>query len=168
MTITNPDGLRTMPRPKRIRQVATQPRTDYFKPRGILLRELSEVVLAIEELEALRLADLDDLNQAAGAERMDVSRPTFARILHEARQKVADALVNGKALRIEGGAFEVALRVFRCAACDKEWTMPFGTGRPDRCNACGSVNISRMDGQRSGAGPGRHGFGLGHGRKRGA
>jgi len=156
-----------MPRPKRIRQVATQPRTDYFKPRGILLRELSEVVLAIEELEALRLADLDDLDQATGAERMGVSRATFARVLHEARQKVADALVHGKAVRIEGGAFEVALRMFRCAACEKEWTEPFGTGRPDRCGACGSVNLSRMDGQRSSVAPGRRGFGLGRGRKRG-
>lgn len=157
-----------MARPKRVRQVTTQPRTDYFKPRGILLRELSEVVLAIEELEALRLADLDDLDQATGAEHMDVSRATFARVLHEARHKVADALVHGKALRIEGGTFEVARRVIRCAACEKEWAIPFGTGRPDQCKACGSVNISRMDGSRSSAGPKRHGFGHGRGRKRGA
>jgi len=84
------------------------PCTDYFKPRGIPLRALEEVTLAVEELEALRLADLEGMEQMAGAEQMEVSRPTFARVLASARKKVADALVNGKALRIEGGVFRMA------------------------------------------------------------
>ncbi len=97
-----------MPRPRNPRQVRCMPCADYFKPRGIPLRALEEVTLAVEELEALRLADLEGMEQVAGAEQMEVSRPTFARVLASARKKVADALVNGKALRIEGGVFRMA------------------------------------------------------------
>ncbi|MFH0878241.1 MAG: DUF134 domain-containing protein [Lentisphaerota bacterium] len=93
-----------MPRPHCLRHIAHWPDITYFKPAGVPLRALEEVVLALDELEALRLADLDGLYQEQAAERMKISRPTFARVVESARQKVADALINGKALRLEGGS----------------------------------------------------------------
>jgi predicted DNA-binding protein (UPF0251 family) len=96
-----------MPRPQRCRRVAHLPRASHFKPRGIPLRVLEEVVLGIDEFEALRLADLEGLYHEDAAERMEVSRQTFGRILESAHRKVAEAIVCGKALRIEGGVYEV-------------------------------------------------------------
>lgn len=79
-----------------------------MKPAGIPARELEELILGFDEAEALRLADLEGLYQEAAARSMGVSRQTFGRIVESARRKVADALLNGKALRIEGG--EVSIR----------------------------------------------------------
>ena len=92
-----------MPRPRHCRYVSAAPQADYFKPRGIPLRELEEVTLTVEGLEALRLSDIEGLTAAQAAERMQISRHTFGRVLKEARNAVAKALVNGTALRIEGG-----------------------------------------------------------------
>ena len=72
------------------------------------MRMLQQVALTVDELEALRLADLEGLYQEQAAQQMNVSRQTFGRIVEAARKKVADALVNGKALSIEGGPIEVA------------------------------------------------------------
>jgi predicted DNA-binding protein (UPF0251 family) len=93
-----------MPRPCCLRHIGHSPCADYFKPAGIPVRMLEEVVLALDELEALRLADFDGLYQEQAAEQMKISRPTFSRVIEQARRKVADALVHGKALRLEGGA----------------------------------------------------------------
>lgn len=90
-----------MARPPCPRTIEHQPPSDYFKPAGIPLRELAELTLAADEMEALRLADHEDLYRVAAAQRMGVSRQTFDRILKRARQKVAHALVLGRALRIE-------------------------------------------------------------------
>lgn len=94
------------------------PMCSLFKPAGIPAYDLDEVVLRIEEMEAIRLKDLVGLDQEACAERMGVSRPTFQRILVEARRKVAEVLVEGKALRIEGGAYDLAQDYLRCPRCD--------------------------------------------------
>ncbi len=92
-----------MPRPHCCRRVAGKPMASIFKPAGIPARYLDEVRLTLDEYEALRLADLEGLYQENAALRMEVSRPTFGRILEVAHRKVAEALVKGKALRIEGG-----------------------------------------------------------------
>ncbi len=92
-----------MPRPYIDRKVKGKIVSDYYKPRGIPLRDLGEVSLGVDELEALRLADYEGLYQAEAAERMGVSRQTFGNIVKSARKKVASALVNGSALKIEGG-----------------------------------------------------------------
>jgi uncharacterized protein len=91
-------------RPCCLRHIGVSPSAVYFKPAGIPVRLLEEVVLALDELESLRLADLGGLYQEEAAKRMKISRPTFSRIVEEARRKVADALIHGKALRLEGGA----------------------------------------------------------------
>ena len=92
-----------MARPCCLRKIGFLPGVRYFKPAGIRMRSLEEVTLHLDEIEALRLADLEGLYQEEAASRMGISRPTFSRITAEARWKVADALVHGKALRVEGG-----------------------------------------------------------------
>ena len=89
-----------MPRPLCPRHVAHVPPSRYFKPAGIPLRDLTEEVLAADELEAVRLADVEGLYRADGAKRMKVSRQTFDRILKRGRGVIARALVGGQALRI--------------------------------------------------------------------
>lgn len=89
-----------MPRPKKYRRVCCNPSTLYFKPRGIPVFELEEVVLNHDELESLRLADLLSYSQETAANEMKISRATFGRIVEIARKKVADAILNGKAVRI--------------------------------------------------------------------
>ncbi|EHQ51227.1 MULTISPECIES: DUF134 domain-containing protein [Ectothiorhodospira] len=90
-----------MPRPRGPRRITCRPDCTYFKPAGIPLRDLEEVVLALEEVEALRLADLEGRYQADAADSMGVSRSTFSRMLDSARKKVSEALLQGKAIRIE-------------------------------------------------------------------
>lgn len=99
-----------MPRPINERRVCSSIESRVMKPAGIPARELQEVILGFDEAEALRLADLEGLYQEAAARRMGVSRPTFGRIIESARRKVADAILNGKALRIEGGEVSIIPR----------------------------------------------------------
>ncbi|MGL4368094.1 MAG: DUF134 domain-containing protein, partial [Spirochaetota bacterium] len=89
-------------RPKRCRNICGTPDPKYFKPRGIPLTELEELTLSIDEYEAVRLADLEQMYQDEAARMMGVSRQTFGRIILSAHRKIADAVVNGKAIRIEG------------------------------------------------------------------
>lgn len=92
-----------MPRPRRLRRVCSRPGVTYFKPAGIRMTELGEVILSIDELEAIRLKDHEGLEQTRAARKMNISQPTFQRLYESARGKIAEALVEGKALRIEGG-----------------------------------------------------------------
>jgi uncharacterized protein len=89
-----------MSRPKKTRCIGCSPNTSYFKPKGIPIFQLEEVLLSLDELEAIRLADYEGLYHEKAAEQMNISRPTFGRILDSARRKVADAIINGKALQI--------------------------------------------------------------------
>ncbi|NLA40593.1 MAG: DUF134 domain-containing protein [Smithella sp.] len=96
-----------MPRPKCNRQIYGIPDKNYFKPRGIPAADLEEVVLGLDEFEAIRLADHEQLYQEEAAARMKISRQTFGRIVASARKKIADVLINAKALKIEGGEVTV-------------------------------------------------------------
>jgi len=90
-----------MPRPKSKRHCVCKPCASLFKPKGIPLKKLNEVTLGHDELEAMKLHDHDGLSHTEAAEKMGVSQPTFGRILNKAYQKVAEALVEGKAIKIE-------------------------------------------------------------------
>ncbi len=90
-----------MPRPRKNRCIKFNPDITYFKPRGIPLREIGEVILAPDELEALRLADVKDYDQIKAACLMKISQSTFQRILTLAHRKIAEALIEGKAIRIQ-------------------------------------------------------------------
>ena len=94
-------------RPKKTRWVKCLPGERCFKPKCKPLSKLGGVNLAVDEFEAIRLADLEELTHAQAAKTMKVSRPTFTRILSSAHKKVADGLVNIKAIKIEGGCCSV-------------------------------------------------------------
>jgi predicted DNA-binding protein (UPF0251 family) len=111
-----------MPRPRKCRRVEFPPQVGFFKPQGVPMSGLKEMVLTVDGLEALRLADAEGLEQAAAAQRMGISRPTFSRLVAEARSVVARVLVNGWALRIEGGSFGVVAGAEGAA-------MDFGEGK---------------------------------------
>ena len=121
-----------MPRPPCRRFVETLPACTVFKPAGIPLRELETVEMSVDEFEALRLADLEGLYQEDAAAKMNVSRPTLSRILESARRKVAEALVLGRALRIEGGPVVARPRRGHCPRCAQRWGADAGAGCP-RC-----------------------------------
>ncbi|MBD3162777.1 MAG: DUF134 domain-containing protein [Candidatus Eisenbacteria bacterium] len=92
-----------MSRPFSYRHISRTPAISTFKPIGIPITELDEITLTLDEFEALRLADHERLYHEEAANRMNVSRTTFGRILDAARHKLSGALVLGRALRIEGG-----------------------------------------------------------------
>ena len=141
-----------MARPRNCRRVECLPESQYFKPRGIPLSVLEEINITLDEFEAIRLADLEGLYQDQAAEKMNVSRQTFGRIIDSAHKKVAESLVHGKALKIEGGDFEInAMRNFKCSDCQQIWELPHGTGRPRCCPSCQSINIHRAEKERGSA-----------------
>lgn len=96
-----------MARPIKCREISQEPEVSYFKPRAVPLGELEQVSLGLDEVEALRLADVELLYQEEAAAMMRVSRATFGAILKRARHKVADAIVNGKAIEIRGGVYNL-------------------------------------------------------------
>ena len=130
-----------MPRPQTTRKIPRGLRGHAFKPQGVPMTDLEQVTVTLDGLEALRLADLEGLYQEEAAKRMGVSRATFARVLTAARQAVSDALVNGKALEIEGGVVE--------RQKGAQWPCPVHGGRRRRGRGC------RCQGERNGAGGGR-------------
>lgn len=135
-----------MVRPVISRRVGYKPEVSYFKPRGIPMFDLVEVCLAVDEREAVRLADLEGLSHEEGGQQMGVSRATFGRILRNARTIIADAIINGKAISVQGGNYEIVItpRVFLCMACSHRWTEPPGTGRPKGCPLCDSADVQRV------------------------
>lgn len=131
------------------------PGITFFKPAGVQTRDLEEVPLTYEEVESLRLKDIEGMDQEPAAAEMNVSRPTFQRILASARAKVADAILNGKAIRITGGNYEMTATQFRCRHGHR-WDIPVKTaddGDPSLCPTC------RTPGTRiNGPGGRRHGM----------
>ncbi len=89
-----------MPRPRLCRRIGFSPDITYFKPHGVPMGMLEVVQLSMEEMEAFRLRHISDLNQEEAADRMKTSQSTYQRILYSAYEKIADALVNGKAIKI--------------------------------------------------------------------
>lgn len=135
-----------MARPTKWRKIENIPTIPYFIPSEKDIKEVPENVLKLEELEAVRLKDLEGLEQDECAEKMQVSRPTFQRILISAREKIADSLVNGKVIHIEGGNFTLNICPVKCLDCGKEWMESYeniGSIKNGEysCPACGSVKI---------------------------
>jgi len=89
-----------MPRPRLCRRIRFNPNVTYFKPQGVPMRFLEIIELTTEEMEAYRLRHINDLEQTEAAEKMNTSQSTYQRILYSAYKKIADALVNGKAIKI--------------------------------------------------------------------
>lgn len=135
-----------MSRPVQLRSVAEDLEERVFKPQAVPSADLETVTLLLDELEALRLVDLEGLYQEAAAERMGVSRATFARVLQRARRTVSEALVHGKRLSIAGG--EISRK-------REQGTLPCPVhgagrrrGRGCQCDGAGHGNGNRRGGSR--------------------
>ena len=111
-----------------------------FKPAGVPGRDLEQLPLAVDELEAIRLVDLEGLSHEQAATAMGVSRQTVGRVLERGRGKVAEALVGGKAILIGGGQYRVEPRQLCCASCGNVWTGDSGAAS-SACPACGSTDL---------------------------
>lgn len=151
-----------MARPRKWRQIDQLPSINTFAP-APNCRGYEFNILEHEELEALRLKDLENLDQETCAQHMQVSRPTFRRILISARNKIADSLVNGKAVRIEGGNYTRKIINLECNGCGKIWQQSIEqTQNPDEvsCPSCNSADVFIGHGR----GP-MNGHGHGRGRR---
>ncbi len=135
-----------MARPIKWRKIENIPTVPYFVPSENDIDEIPGNILKLEELEAVRLKDLEGLEQEECAAKMEVSRPTFQRILISAREKITDSLVNGKTLKIEGGNFTRNICPVKCADCGKEWPESFEKldiikNGEYVCPSCGSNHV---------------------------
>lgn len=133
-----------MPRPVKWRRIVQMPDHRYFAPEKAEGEVLAENILKIEELEAIRLKDLEGFDQEGCAEIMQVSRQTFQRIYNAAKTKVADSLVNGKAIRISGGDYTRNICVLVCEACGNTWENKVETLQGEasiKCPECGAVQV---------------------------
>ena len=145
-----------MVRPVKLRFVRKLPSVCYIKPRGVPVSALEEVILKVEELEAIRLKDYEGLSQEQCAKKMKISRGTFQRIISSAKKKIADALVNGKAIRIEGGYYKMVgpmgkgfrrraggpPNVCVCPVCgNRQQKIPGVPCSQMKCKKCGSLMV---------------------------
>lgn len=127
-----------MARPKKNRRIRCNPAAFYFKPRGIPMNQLEEIFLEADELEAIRLGDFLSLSQEEAAVKMDISRATFGRIINRARQKVAEGIINGKAIRISE-VLAVQLRNKFMIIC-KHCGYKFQTEKREQTTHCPNCN----------------------------
>ena len=135
-----------MARPIKWRKIENVPSVLNFVPSEKETEGLKNT-LKMEELEAIRLKDLEGLEQGECAERMEVSRPTFQRILISAREKIADSLINGKAINVEVGNFTRNICPVKCMDCGKIWMESFENLESIKngeytCPACGSLKVA--------------------------
>ena len=130
-----------MARPKRFRRVSQFPKESYFVPYGIPKCKLDEINLTVEELEAMRLKDVEDLSQEDCAEQMGVSRQTFQLIIESGRTKLTSALLEGKAISIKGGHYTTEQCQFICEACGHRYEIDFKQDH-QICPKCGSKRVN--------------------------
>jgi predicted DNA-binding protein (UPF0251 family) len=130
-----------MTRPCKCRRISAQPRSLLFKPCGVPFRELHQTCLTLDELEAIRLADLQGLYQEEAAARMGVSRQTFGNIIRSAHGKIADALVNAKSLKIGGGVVQFDSQHYRCGRCRTQWAASSDQEKASTCPKCRGCGI---------------------------
>lgn len=143
--------LKNMPRPKNSRFVYEPPLFTEFKPVGVAAKSLQFNRLTLDEYEAVRLADKQGLSHEEAAEEMQISRSTFSRLVMKAREKIADSLVNGKMIIIEGGSIHFRNNIIRCLNCGNIFKIKMNSAIVD-CPGCQSTNLQNLAG------------GFGHGR----
>jgi len=160
-----------MPRPFKNRKINGLFHSDCYKPNGIPLSMLESIELSVDELEALRLADLENMYQDAAAEKMGISRQTFGNIVKAARKKIADAIINGKALQIVSRGLSYSDSIRCCQDCGLIWRK--AVEKQKECPTCESTNSDIPDEAfatnnffRKGCGKGK-GKGRGQGKGRG-
>ncbi|NLX66064.1 MAG: DUF134 domain-containing protein [Bacteroidales bacterium] len=118
------------------------PPMDGYKPFGIPIRQLESVTLLFEEFEAIRLVDYEDLSQEEAAVKMDISRPTFTRLINQARKKVAKAFVESRAILMEGGNYVIEDFWYKCQKCNETMTT---LKQAKQCRNCDSEDIVQLN-----------------------
>ncbi len=137
-----------MPRPRKSRRIESSVREQCFRPCRTGRAAKNAVKLFLDELEAVRLSDLEGLSQEDAAAKMEISRSTFARLLNEAHSKIAEAIIQSKPIMTEGAEQDENLlsgRKFKCAGCGHEWELMCGTGCPASCPECGGGDFRRTN-----------------------
>lgn len=134
-----------MARPKRDRIVHTPPLFSEFKPTGVASRFLDQTILSLDEFEAFRLADALGLSHAEAAEEMDISRSTFTRLIEESRKKIAELIIEGKILTIEGGNIHFRNNIIRCNDCGHMFNININASI-SICPECHSKNLVNLAG----------------------
>jgi uncharacterized protein len=133
-----------MVRPKRFRRIFQEPLIRCFKPDlDNDIDQINPIEITIDEFEAIRLKDYQNIKQQKSAELMDISQPTFHRILNITRGKIAKALVEGKIIKIKGGKFVTDIEKYKCKTCGFEWSNP--GKKYDKCPDCKSEDIYKIE-----------------------
>ncbi|MHB1252628.1 MAG: DUF134 domain-containing protein [Candidatus Humimicrobiaceae bacterium] len=131
-------------KPRKIRNVSFPPKVVFFKPHGIPLRDVEIVNLTIDEYEAIKLADYENFKHYEAAEKMNISRPTFTRLLESAHKKISYSIVEGKAIKIEGGDFKFSSKIFQCRRCGQYQNLQNKEGETDSCINCSSDELKEI------------------------
>ncbi|HGY54564.1 MAG TPA: DUF134 domain-containing protein [Caldithrix abyssi] len=129
--------------PYRKRRVQRPPQFSNFKPSGIPRKYLDSIELTVDEFEAIRLADYLQKEHAEAAEMMQISRPTFTRLIQQARRKLATAIIEGMELVIIGGNIDFEHTLHRCHDCGEVIQLPVDVSEED-CPGCGSQNVEDL------------------------
>ena len=132
-----------MARPEKNRNVLMPPSFNNFKPVGIKMTNMEQILLTLDEYEALRLADYDGLEHSEAAEKMNISRPTFTRLITKTRQKIAEFIVEGKALQIEGGSVHFSQNMILCLNCENRYQVSLNK-KEYACPECGSKKFEDL------------------------
>ena len=132
-----------MPIETKIRKIKSFPPYSQYKPPRIPLNNLKKVIVTLDEFDAIKMVDYENQAQRKAAHSMGVSQATLNRVLKSARSKIAESLVNGYALILEGGKNVLPCRIFKCNSCSYQWS-PKGQGLPKKCPTCSSEEISRI------------------------
>jgi len=134
-----------MPRPQDNRIVHEPPLFTEFKPIGIKGQDLERVLLTLDEFEAFRLADYNGLSHAEAAEEMEISRSTFTRLIEKSRKKIAELIIQGKLLSIEGGSIHFRNNIIQCQNCGHMFRTNISNSISE-CPACHSKNLINLAG----------------------
>jgi predicted DNA-binding protein (UPF0251 family) len=134
-----------MARPQYNRIVHEPPLFSDFKPIGVRGQDLKQIVLTLDEFEAFRLADQQGLTHAMAADEMEISRSTFSRLIEKARKKIADFIIHGRMLTIEGGSVHFRVNIIQCQECKHLFKMNFEQEITE-CPACHSTKIINLAG----------------------
>jgi len=132
-----------MARPEKFRIIKSPPLFNHFKPAVIPMNRLDRIDLTIAEYEAIRLADYQNLDHVDAAKLMEISRPTFTRLIEKARQKIAALIIEGKALIIEGGNVHFNENLIKCMDCGHLFKLNINQDSK-KCEKCSSENISDL------------------------
>ena len=133
-----------MTRPRKERTVKEPPLFQQFKPAGIPARMLQRIIISVDEYEALRLADYEKMEHKQAADEMDISRPTFTRLIDNARKNIAKAIIEGKEIFIEGGSVDFQYNIFQCLNCRHIIQVKFGEKLPEKCPECENTELINL------------------------